>query len=289
MMHYLSYAYPRWGSIEMRAMLAGKVVQHWYDANSRDWLIEEAHELDLAGWDIYIGVLPRLRHGGTEDDVYPFTDILWADVDAKNGRTKAQAFGDIHSFGVPPTSVVDSGNGYHLTWRLTRQVPFDQARAVMQGIAKQLHGDAVYDAPRILRLPGTHNHKHGGNLPVRLLVLDTIHRYDLGDFGDLRYVPRRIEIGRDGFKRNVYAFGLGDAPLPVWLGVLVDVGAPRGERSEAIYHVVRGLQELGWGDDDIASLISARPLGIGEKLTEMSELAAARWLERTLAKGRAAA
>ncbi len=67
----------------------------------------------------------------------------------------------------------------------------------MQGLQAAIGSDPVHDAPRVLRLPGTHNHKgcihspdgdafSGPCKPVRLLHFEPERRYQLSDFDDFR-------------------------------------------------------------------------------------------------------
>ncbi len=154
---------------------------------------------DDIGVDQFAGVL--LRHsatsGGTtncEDE----TEWLWADVDEKRGATFSHL---LRSISLEPQVVVDSGHGWHLYWRLVEPVPTHVAQEAMKVIAAALGGDAVGDAARIMRVPGTVNHKDGGAVPVRLLRLDPITRHRFSDFDlpmpDVRSGERTLYDGEE--------------------------------------------------------------------------------------------
>jgi Protein of unknown function (DUF3987) len=62
----------------------------------------------------------------------------------------------------PPTWIVDSGGGYQAWWQLAEPLPATAENvALIEGIGRTIqaryHGDAVWDAARIMRLPGTIN------------------------------------------------------------------------------------------------------------------------------------
>lgn len=173
-----------------------------------DIAMAEAMSFDAAGLDAYFGVLPRSRAKGDGASIADETTVLWADVDAKAFADKAAAFFAIGRVILQPQVIVDSGNGYHAYWLLDRPVPFDAAQEVMKGIAITTGADRVYDKARILRVPGTRNHKGCDHeapcigLPVRLLRLDiTDRRHRFSDFADLAETahqadrrPRRTRV-----------------------------------------------------------------------------------------------
>lgn len=109
---------------------------------------------------------------------------LFLDVDVKDGAypdTKAalealKAF--ITSAGIPlPSAVVASGSGgFHAHWALDQSLGRDEWQELANAFAKcaQTHGlmfdsQCTVDAVRILRVPGTQNHKWNPPRPVKLL------------------------------------------------------------------------------------------------------------------------
>lgn len=118
---------------------------------------------------------------------------LWADLDIgsdghrpaalPNPSDEAQALSIIE--GLPePSAVVHSGGGLQVWWLFdqpwTFTDPAEAARAsdawqrllVERGEAKGLHVDAVGDLPRILRVPGSSNHKLDEPRPVTVRHMD---------------------------------------------------------------------------------------------------------------------
>ena len=146
--------------------------------------------LDTTGWDCYYGVVPRKAQGGTTADTDPIVRALWADIDAKKvGGKDAALHATLRMTQFPPSAVVDSGHGYHAYWFLTQMESYSVAVPYLKGIAREVGGDHVHDLARILRIPGTHNHKEAPALPVRLLTFDTTRRYDLTDLPHIEDQP----------------------------------------------------------------------------------------------------
>ena len=101
----------------------------------------------------------------------------------------------LHGLECPPSILVHSGNGVHAYWLLEEPVEVnDENRAwiqqVMKGYEKHIHSlgrehgwnfDPVADLARVLRIPGTMNHK--SNPPKQAQVIEAIlTRYPLAAF-----------------------------------------------------------------------------------------------------------
>ncbi len=119
----------------------------------------------ISRWtDVYVGVAPRIRRRGTRQDIAP-TPLLWADCD---GPTALAA---LHSFQPPPTMIVTSGTEQHAHayWALTRSLNTEELEDANSRLAAALGADPkCTDAARVLRPPGTLNHKHKPPRPVKL-------------------------------------------------------------------------------------------------------------------------
>jgi putative DNA primase/helicase len=115
-----------------------------------------------------------------------------ADVDFgpdRSHKNRENALAAIESFHIPPSAVVDTGNGFHCYWFLNEPLAVDgnliRVEAVNKGIGKALKGDPVGDASRILRIPGTWNVKDPANpKPVKLVWCELGRRYALEEFVD---------------------------------------------------------------------------------------------------------
>jgi hypothetical protein len=197
--------------------------------------------------------------------------------------SKQQALMSLIRAEVPPSVVVDSGHGYHAYWRLEQPVLWEEARPIMVGIAQVLNGDHVYDQARILRIPGTVNHKEPKDpLPVRTIVFDTTNTRPLKDFHRWR------QVGLDKLRprptsTSTYVPPSNREDLPQWLDELIRDGVPQGQRSENSFKVMCHLLRRGWSDAEI--LAAFEQGGIGEKMLEMR--GGERWFYRSLERARA--
>lgn len=262
-----------------------KVKQRFFDLSEGGYSVVVPHVEALmaeGGVDIYFGVIPRLRPKGTAADAMPFTDVVWADIDAKHHGGKAGAWSALSWATVWPSIVVDSGRGYHAYWLFRELVPFEDAHLAMRSIAKRVGGDHTYDAARVLRVPGTTNYKDPEDLMAVRIVDFRGRRYRWADFEvdvqhemerTTNFSPARVALQRDG--------------LPDWLEELIRDGAPQGQRSEAAFKVCLWLARFGWSDSDITAAFINNPGGIGAKYHERRD--GDRWLALTIRSARSRA
>lgn len=152
---------------------------------------------------------------------------LWADLDTADpvhSKTnlppdEESAVGLLDSMGLQPTVVVRSGHGLHAWWLFTEPWIFDspeerkkasqlavswiytlKARATEKGWGGV---DSVIDISRVLRVPGTLNHKDASDVkPVTCLRFRPDVRYSPDDFKDyiLESVAHQVEQGRYALK-----------------------------------------------------------------------------------------
>jgi len=250
------------------------------DRGSIGRVIAHLIDLDANGWDIYYGVLPRKQKGGTALDCDVVVRALWADIDAKNvGGKDAALHATLRLSTAPPSAVVDSGHGYHAYWFLRQPEGYSMCVPYLKGLAREVAGDHVHDQARILRVPGTHNHKEADAVPVRLLFFDTTRRYDLTDLPRVEPQPHRVNP-----YRTVTPF---DGNLPGWLTSLLDEAQPLGARSEAVFRAVIWMMRYGMSEPDIRAAIYSHPNGIGAKYYDKGP-DGERWLNRTFDAARAA-
>ena len=131
---------------------------------------------------------------------------IWLDIDGnkpdKGYSTKAEALTALDKFikdaKLPfPTAIVDSGNGYHVYWINHEPMEVSTWAAYAEGlwalaVKHGLKADAITtDKARILRIPGTFNHKQTPPIPVRLLHLDTV---DLNFEDKLLFLTARAPV-----------------------------------------------------------------------------------------------
>lgn len=117
--------------------------------------------------DVYVGV--ALRDGNTSGGRASVSRCRLAWVESDDPATAEHLLAFAHL----PTMIVSSGTAGHLQiyWRLDADCWPDELHLVNRRLAVALAGDvACADPARILRLPGTFNHKHDPPRPVRLLA-----------------------------------------------------------------------------------------------------------------------
>lgn len=139
----------------------GEAVYDW------DWISEKSE----IGYHVYFGVNPRTERSGKASSI-KYARCLFADFD------DADSIEDVRKRieGLPPhTAIVSSGNGFHVYWRLvSRENDMDRWTRYQKAIIAHCKSDkSIHDPPRIMRLPGTVNHKNGS--PCELVEI-TEHR-----------------------------------------------------------------------------------------------------------------
>ena len=157
---------------------------------------------------VYFGVGLRDEQKGTKEHVVAVPG-LWVDIDVKNVGKEREVIDLIGRFEHKPSIVVKSGGGFHCYWlfKELEDVEIEGDREVFEaylgGLADALGGDrAVADVARILRVPGTYNHKTTPPKPVTILRFAPERRYLLSDFD-----AYRVE--------RVHSFGGDDGTAPV--------------------------------------------------------------------------
>jgi len=148
--------------------------------------------------DVYIGVALRdsNQHGGR--NAIARSHLAW--VESDDIRTSAR----LAAFKHPPTLIIASGTPGHLQlyWTLRHTHPLAEVEAANRRLAAALAGDpACSDGARILRAPGTLNHKHRPPRPVTLLDLTEGHQPTLTEL--LHGLGADPEPGRHAPSRTV--------------------------------------------------------------------------------------
>jgi putative DNA primase/helicase len=153
--------------------------------------LKEAVDLALVlgqSHDVYVGVAPRQGNLGTKEGVSRLF-ALWADVDFTGHHTSTSRLEQLQGLSCPSSMLVWSGGGYHPYWFLTEPVQglaeLAHAERIMKKIADGLDGDAVYDRSRILRVPGTFNHKQYEPRLVKLVHHHPEQRHTLDQLEEM--------------------------------------------------------------------------------------------------------
>lgn len=162
---------PAGGLLEVRYRLRDRpgMGQLFHAAERPESIIDSVLRLG-ARTDVYAGAAPRRRrHGGADAIERVWT--LWADLDGQ------EAVDALAAFTPAPSIIIRTGSGpnCHAWWALHGRHPLtpEQARRANQRLAHHLGGDMrSTDPARILRLPGTLNHKHDPPAPVECIRLE---------------------------------------------------------------------------------------------------------------------
>jgi hypothetical protein len=184
---------------------------------------------------LYFGVNPRKGNTSTNEDVSRIVAVI-ADIDLKSCK---DPMGALESYGLTPSAIVSSGGGVHVYWFLEDRDPdtpdFATAR---QEFLRLGPSDAVHDAARILRVPGTKNTKYETPRPVEVAVVNNNIRYPRSVFAKMTKIDpdlrRRIYTGdKEGYE----------------------------SRSERDWDILISMIAAGMSDAEIVTLIRLCPFG----------------------------
>src|SRR3990172_1067950 len=244
-----------------------KTLEASFDNVISNWILK----LSKQGYDIFYGVCPRatmprtrkgaIRAASAEDvshGVAIWVDLdnpMWKDIIAKEH--------------IRATYVIASGNGAHIYLRYKKAMPIATAVADSEKLAKKIGGDKCYDAPRILRVPGTRNWKRS-DIELKCEIHSLDYDYEVDGLDDK---PEKPPVNGDVWS------------LPTNLRTLVIHGysAAQAEfdvknmdkeagRSEKDFRAAKELFKLGWNDDQVRALFLNPEYGISEKTIEEGKI-----------------
>lgn len=173
----LNHVQPASGFIAIVGIKNGQVRQTLVpDRDEADAVIEAFLR---GGKDVYFGVATyKEATSRTQENVHALK-AFWLDIDCGPGKdydTQQEALDALKGFcahvGLPRPTLVDSGHGWHVYWSLTEEIQRNQWEPVARRL-REVCGtqglrvdNKVFEAARILRVPGTSNFKRGGQVPV---------------------------------------------------------------------------------------------------------------------------
>ncbi len=153
--------------MEFRLFSGGKLVDRWWpEAATISSHAQQAVERS-AHADVFVGVLPRDQQGVGGKEGVTTGRMLWADCDSTS------ALEAVMTFSPAPPLVVESSPGHaHCYWMLAKHAPVKEIEDGNARLVEALGADPkCREAARILRVPGTFNHKaaYGQPAPVRIV------------------------------------------------------------------------------------------------------------------------
>ena len=174
-----------------------------------DDVIDRASQLDAEGINAYFGLATFETDNDRKVTNVKSLSSFYLDLDcgvSKEYPDQNTAFQDLRRFiketGLPRPMLINSGYGIHVYWVLTESVPYVEWLPVAQGlkdmcIQHNLSADngVTADAARVLRVPGTHNHKRGTQKPVTFLGTGELYDVEFGEFARL--------VGKEGVTAHV--------------------------------------------------------------------------------------
>lgn len=212
--------------IELRYRVADGMWREFFPVPEME-SAERAISDHSAHTDVYIGVLPRQRRGGTRADVVGAGSTLWADCDTP------QSIEALAEFLPRPSVTVASGSGdhCHAYWRLAEPVSLTMIEAANRGLAGMLNADTgCADAARVLRPPSL-NHKTSPPRAVRLLTADVSQRHALSSIVASAPSPPMVQP----FARS-YDDDLLLLDPAVYVGELAGLSVPRHRKVRCPFH-----------------------------------------------------
>jgi len=144
------------GLVNLRMICsAGEVREEFFALHDVDHAASWAVERRERG-NVFVGVLPRTVPRGDRSSVGA-AHWVWADCDSP------ESVAALGHFPLLPSMTVRSGSGdnAHAYWRLAEPITLDEIERLNRRLAQALGSDTrVVDAARVMRIPGTLNHKH---------------------------------------------------------------------------------------------------------------------------------
>ena len=145
------------GKLELRALPSTERIHISPDDVNGIESFCEANKKD----NLFFGV--GLRNGGGTKEHLTQIPCVWCDIDYKD-TPRESLIVNLKNFPFKPSLFVKSGGGVHIYWLLkepSRKEDVQKIENINRRIATSLGGDLnSCDAARILRIPGTVNHKY---------------------------------------------------------------------------------------------------------------------------------
>ena len=198
--------------------LGDKKVQSFHE--TIDDVIERANELDAEGVNAYFGLATFETNKDRRVTNVKSLSSFYLDLDCGVGKEytdQNEAFLDLKRFikatGLPRPMLINSGYGIHVYWVLTESVSYAEWLPVAQALKDKciLHNllsdnGVTADAARVLRVPGTQNHKRGTQRPVTFFGTGEFRSVEFDEFSRLVgtggiSIPTKVNNEENAFKK----------------------------------------------------------------------------------------
>lgn len=188
----------------------------------------------------------HMEYRGTEDNALR-AGCIWADLDFEGAAHKGKTIHPdrarklLSEFPFKPSVVVKSGGGIYPIWLLREPAEGDalwRVKAINTKIQEYFDSDTVADLARVLRLPGTVNHKYAHRPVCEVSFWRPDRRYTLDDFDILSpadavtFKPHAPAPPRSG-----------EPPSPGRRGASITLST---EAVEKIKHLLSEIWLMGW-------------------------------------------
>ena len=128
-------------------------------ATASAWALQETEKRQNVYWTVNL-VSEGCQKKPRKEDILA-ARFLHVDIDPPKGGgplDKLMTQTTLRALSVPPSLIIDSGNGLQAFWRLANVRPVSEIEEVNRRIAQHLGGDNCHNIDRLMRLPGTLNY-----------------------------------------------------------------------------------------------------------------------------------
>lgn len=177
------------------------------------------------GQNAYFGVATRIEGDGSKAGILQIPALL-VDLDLYKlpDEKKEESRQRYKNFPLKPTFVIDSGGGRYFLWMFKEPASRDEiqrAEGLLKRLASYFNGDPqATDASRILRIPGSLNHKYQHTPQVIIKDFHPERQYSPDDFEILPQLEATEKEHKSSLPEG-------------WEEELLE-GVPEGERNNAI-------------------------------------------------------
>ena len=182
--------------------------------------------------ELYFGCSTR-EGGGTKENCREAVSF-WADLDFKE-TSELEARKRVSQFHLPPSIVINSGGGLHLYWFLTQPAAAHDIELILKGLARAIGADkASAEIARVLRVPGTLNHKYQPPREVRIEQAHWERRYRVDQFVQFEIRAGAASSNGSGTSKEIIR---------------------DGERNVALTSMAGGMRAQGWAEEEISAAL----------------------------------